>query len=209
MRILLLDHTELKLTPAQAAGIAGVLGGESNWKPTSKNDSSSAFGLAQWLKLRTGEDQGGHYALYLKDKGNSENVNGKTPEQIHEYFMEHCKTIEEQMDFLIWEMQHITMYNRNSGNDCCNVLGDTYNYNMPLTGGGTIYNVGNILSVESPYDNDHTKRSYAENKNAIDEIVRRFLLGFMNHKIPQSEVRMEDRCGWAEKAFEIAMSVAP
>ncbi len=101
------------------------------------------------------------------------------------------------------------MYNRNSGNDCCDVLGNTYNYNMPLTGGGIIYNVGNIKSVESPYDRDHTKRSYIENKNAIDEIVRRFLLGFMNHKISQSEVRMEDRCGWAEKAFEIAMSVAP
>lgn len=202
-------HNEFsELTVAQAAGIAGVWGHESGgWNPNAYYEKgNSAFGLAQWEKIRTGGSETNHegdFVLYLKrEKTNEyEQIKNLGVNEIHEYFKSHYKTIESQIKFAKFEMKHIPQFTDNNGNKC-NVLGNTANYST-----SRVYNTGNILSVTAPYDSDHSKNTYEDNKNAIDDVVRRFLLGYEMQNQPPSPhaVHMEERCGYAKIAFDLAI----
>lgn len=200
----LLHKNISSLTPVQAAGIAGVWGHESGgWNPeASASPKSSAFGLAQWLKIRTGGSESnpeGDFVKYMKSRGEEHKIEGMNVAQVHDYFKTNYNTIEKQVDFAVYEMTEIPQFKENSGNKC-NVLGSDANYNTP-----TIYNTGNILSVNyAPYLSDKT---FEGNKTAIHDVIRRFLLGYeMQNQPPKAdEVKMESRLGWAKIAFEIAM----
>ena len=202
-------HNEFsELTVAQAAGIAGVWGHESGgWNPNAYYEKgNSAFGLAQWEKIRTGGSETNHegdFVLYLKSEKTNEyeQIKNLGVNEIHEYFKTHYKTIESQIKFAKFEMKHIPQFTDNNGNKC-NVLGNTANYST-----SRVYNTGNILSVTAPYDSDHSKNTYEDNKNAIDDVVRRFLLGYEMQNQPPSPhtVHMEERCGYAKIAFDLAI----
>lgn len=200
----LLQQRIPELTPVQAAGIAGVWGHESGgWNPeASATPNSSAFGLAQWLKIRTGGSESnpeGDFVKYMKSKGEGSKIEGMNVAQVHDYFKANYKTIEKQIDFAVYEMKNIDQFKLNSGNKC-NVLGNEANYST-----STIYNTGNILSVNyAPYPGNKT---FEGNKTAIHDVIRRFLLGYeMQNQPPKAdEVKMESRLGWAKIAFEIAM----
>jgi len=194
------------LTPVQAAGIAGVWGHESGgWNPeASATPNSSAFGLAQWVKIRTAGSESntnGDFVQYLQRKKPSEyeNIKNMNITQVHDYFKANYNTIEKQIVFAVYEMTEIPQFKLNSGNKC-NVLGNEANYST-----STIYNTGNILSVNyAPYPDNKT---FEGNKTAIHDVIRRFLLGYeMQNQPPKAdEVKMESRLGWAKIAFEIAM----
>lgn len=102
-----LNGINVKLTPMQAAAIAGVWFQESRWNPQSVNPSSHAYGLAQWLGTRKYDN----YRAYCKEKGLS-GGNDATA----------MKTIGEQMAYAEWE------FDRTYFKDTCHLWGADASY---------------------------------------------------------------------------------
>lgn len=101
-----LNNKTVKLTPMQAAAIAGVWFQESGWNPLAVG-SAGDYGVAQWL----GERKYGNYKIYCKEKGVT-NGNDATA----------MKTLDEQLAYAKWE------FNRPFFKDLCHLWGNDANY---------------------------------------------------------------------------------
>ena len=101
-----LNNRTVKLTPMQAAAIAGVWYQESGWNPHAVG-SAGDYGVAQWL----GERKYGNYKIYCKEKGIT-NGNDATA----------MKTLDEQLAYAKWE------FNRPFFKDLCHLWGNDANY---------------------------------------------------------------------------------
>lgn len=102
-----LNRTTVRLTPMQAAAVAGVWFQESGWNPQAVNSESYAYGLAQWLGARKYEN----YRAYCKEKG----INNRND-------VSAMKTLDEQMDYAEWE------FNREYFKDTCHLWGEDVSY---------------------------------------------------------------------------------
>ena len=101
-----LNNKTVKLTPMQAAAIAGVWYQESRWNPHAVG-SAGDYGVAQWL----GERKYANYKIYCKEKGIT-NGNNATA----------MKTLDEQLAYAKWE------FNRPFFKDLCHLWGNDANY---------------------------------------------------------------------------------
>lgn len=102
-----LNNKMVKLTPMQAAAIAGVWFQESKWNPQAVNSSSKAYGLAQWL----GDRKYKNYKAYCTEKGIS---GGKDATAM--------KSVDEQMNYAEWE------FNRDFYKVTCHLWGEDASY---------------------------------------------------------------------------------
>lgn len=101
-----LNNKTVKLTPMQAAAIAGVWFQESRWNPQAVGLAGD-YGVAQWL----GERKYDNYKIYCKEKGIT-NGNDATA----------MKTLDEQLAYAKWE------FNRPFFKDLCHLWGNDANY---------------------------------------------------------------------------------
>lgn len=102
-----LNGNNVKLTPMQAAAVAGVWFQESKWNPQAVNPKSKAYGLAQWL----GDRKYKNYKTYCTEKGIS---GGKDATAM--------KSVDEQMNYAEWE------FNRDFYKKTCHLWGEDASY---------------------------------------------------------------------------------
>ena len=104
-----LNGNNVKLTPMQAAAIAGVWFQESRWNPTIVNSSSKAYGLAQWLGARKYNN---YVNIYCKEKGITPKVDNAS----------NMTTIQEELEYAKWE------FNRPYYKNTCKLWGEDANW---------------------------------------------------------------------------------
>ena len=102
-----LNGNTVKLTPMQAAAIAGVWFQESKWNPQALNSESKAYGLAQWL----GDRKYKNYRTYCAEKGISANKDATS-----------MKSLDEQMSYAEWE------FDRDFFKTTCHLWGEDASY---------------------------------------------------------------------------------